>query len=71
MGARRPSVSGWSAAGYLKSAHRPFAGFFHSLASSGMAGWIDLPVPIALVLIGLSLVLGLFTQLAASAPRDF
>jgi thiosulfate dehydrogenase (quinone) large subunit len=64
-------VSGWSAAGYLKNATGPFAGFFHSLASSGMAGWIDLLVPIALALIGLSLVLGLFTQLGCLGAAGF
>jgi thiosulfate dehydrogenase [quinone] large subunit len=36
-----------------------------------MAGWIDLVVPIALVLIGLSLVLGLFTQLGCLGAAGF
>ena len=51
----------WSAGGYLRAASGPFAPAFHALAASSLAGWIDLAVPIALVLIGLSLVLGLFT----------
>jgi thiosulfate dehydrogenase (quinone) large subunit len=53
----------WSAAGYLKGASGPFAGFFHQLASSALIGWIDIAIPIALLLIGVSLLLGLFTQL--------
>jgi thiosulfate dehydrogenase [quinone] large subunit len=53
----------WSAAGYLKASTGPFAGWFHALATSGAAGWIDLLIPVALIAIGLSLLLGLFTQL--------
>jgi thiosulfate dehydrogenase (quinone) large subunit len=55
-------VAAWSAAGYLKASTGPFSGVFHRMAESGMAGWIDRIVPIALTLVGLSLVLGLFTQ---------
>ena len=55
-------VSAWSAAGYLKAATGPFAGLFHALGQSAMAGWVDLLVPVGLVLVGLSLILGLFTQ---------
>jgi thiosulfate dehydrogenase (quinone) large subunit len=52
----------WSAAGYLKAASGPFADLFRGLAGSGLAKWIDVLVPVALLLIGLSLILGLFTQ---------
>ena len=52
----------WSAGGYLRAATGPLAPAFHALAASSLAGWIDLAVPIALVLVGLSLVLGLFTR---------
>lgn len=52
----------WSAIAYLKAATGPLAGVFHAIAQSPMAGWIDLLVPIGLVLVGLSLLLGLFTQ---------
>jgi thiosulfate dehydrogenase [quinone] large subunit len=51
----------WSAAGYLRGATGPFASSFHGLAASSLSAWIDLAIPIALVLVGLSLVLGLFT----------
>jgi thiosulfate dehydrogenase (quinone) large subunit len=52
----------WSAGGYLRAATGPLAPVFHALAASSLASWIDLVVPIALVLVGLSLVLGLFTR---------
>lgn len=51
----------WSAAGYLRGATGPLAPAFQALAASSLAGWIDLAIPIALLLVGLSLVLGLFT----------
>jgi thiosulfate dehydrogenase (quinone) large subunit len=51
----------WSAGGYLRAASGPLAPAFHALAASSLAGWIDMAVPMALVLVGLSLVLGLFT----------
>jgi thiosulfate dehydrogenase [quinone] large subunit len=51
----------WSAGGYLRGATGPLAPLFHAVAVSSLAGWIDLAVPIALGLIGLSLILGLFT----------
>jgi thiosulfate dehydrogenase [quinone] large subunit len=52
----------WSAGGYLRASTGPLAPAFHGLAASSLAGWIDLAVPFALVLMGLSLVLGLFTR---------
>jgi thiosulfate dehydrogenase [quinone] large subunit len=67
----------WSASGYLKSATGPFAGIFHSLGSMHgtlfsvggtsvtMSGVVDVLVPLGLLLAGLSLMLGLFTQLGA------
>jgi len=58
-------VRGWSAAGYLQGAAGPFADAFHALAGSGLMPWIDVAVPLGLLLIGLSLMLGLFTQLGA------
>jgi thiosulfate dehydrogenase [quinone] large subunit len=57
----------WSAGGYLRGASGPLAPAFHAIAASSLAGWIDLAVPIALVLIGLSLVLGLFTTRGCQA----
>ena len=55
-------IPGWSASGYLKAATGPLAGLFHALGQSAMAGWVDHLVPIGLVLVGLSLMLGLLTQ---------
>jgi thiosulfate dehydrogenase [quinone] large subunit len=57
-GAPLPS---WSAAGYLKASSGPLAPLFQALAASSAATWVDAAIPIALILVGLSLVLGLFT----------
>ena len=53
----------WSAAGYLRAATGPLAVAFHSLAASRFVPWVDMIVPVALALVGLSLTLGLFTRL--------
>jgi thiosulfate dehydrogenase (quinone) large subunit len=55
----------WSAAGYLNAASGPFASLGHALANPAIVSWLDVLIPIALLLIGVSLVLGLFTQLGA------
>jgi thiosulfate dehydrogenase [quinone] large subunit len=55
-------IAKWSAAGYLAGATGPRAGVFHALGTSA-GPWIDLVVPLALALTGLSLMLGLFTRL--------
>jgi thiosulfate dehydrogenase [quinone] large subunit len=52
----------WSSAGYLHAATGPLASFFHGLADSRFLPLVDRALPIALVLVGLSLVLGLFTR---------
>ena len=52
----------WSSAGYLRAATGPFADVFHRMAGSSWLPAIDHLVAIGLVLVGLSLVLGLFTQ---------
>jgi thiosulfate dehydrogenase [quinone] large subunit len=65
-------VAAFSAAGYLKGATGPLAPFFHSLASNASAMHaIDLIVPIGLLLVGLSLMLGLFTQLGCVGALGF
>jgi len=56
-------LGSWSAAGYLKASSGPLGGIFRALGQSSMAPWVDILVPIALVAVGLSLMLGLFTQL--------
>jgi thiosulfate dehydrogenase [quinone] large subunit len=55
-------LAAWSSAGYLKGATGPLAPLFHALAGSSWIGAIDPAVAVALVAIGLSLILGLFTQ---------
>jgi thiosulfate dehydrogenase [quinone] large subunit len=52
----------WSAAGYLRSSSGPLADTFRAMAETAAVGWIDVLVPVGLVLVGLSLMLGLFTQ---------
>lgn len=52
----------WTSAGYLKGASGPLAGLFQRLINSGWQVWIDRSVKVALLLIGLSLILGLFTR---------
>ena len=59
--AGRP-VAEWSAAGYLKAATGPFAFFFHALADPPWIGAIDVAMAVALCVVGLSLMLGLYTQ---------
>lgn len=55
-------VGAWSAVGYLRHATGPLAGLFHGLAESGLSAWVDVLVPLALVVAGVSLMLGLGTQ---------
>lgn len=54
----------WSSAGYLRGASGPLAGAFHALASSPLLPYVDKAMPVALVVVGLLLMLGLFTRLA-------
>lgn len=56
-------LSAWSSAGYLKAATGPLAVLFQRLVDAGWVVWLDRGVKISLVLIGLSLMLGLFTRL--------
>ncbi len=53
----------WTSAGYLKGAATgPFAALFRGLADSPWLDKIDVLVVAGLLLVGLSLILGLFTQ---------
>jgi thiosulfate dehydrogenase [quinone] large subunit len=52
----------WTSAGYFKAASGPLAALFQRVVDAGWAGWLDWSVKISLVLIGLSLMLGLFTR---------
>jgi thiosulfate dehydrogenase [quinone] large subunit len=58
-------LSAWSSAGYLRAASGPFASLFHALASSRVLAAVDLLMPAVLVMVGLSLMLGLFTRAGA------
>jgi len=55
----------WTAAGYLSGATGPLAGLFQRMVSSGWTPWIDRTVKVGLLLIGLSLILGLFTRIGS------
>jgi thiosulfate dehydrogenase [quinone] large subunit len=55
----------WTSAGYFKVATGPLAGLFQRLIDAGWVGWIDNTVKISLLLIGISLMLGLFTKLGS------
>lgn len=62
----------FSAAGYLKGATGPLAPLFHGVAASASAMQaIDLIVPAGLLLVGLSLMLGLFTQVGCVGAIAF
>ena len=56
----------WSSAGYLKAASGPFADFFHALGAAAWIGRLDVGIAIVLIVVGLSLMLGLFTQLGCA-----
>lgn len=61
----------WSSAGFFKAASGPFADLFHRLANTGWMPSVDRAVEAALVLIGLSLMLGLLTQIGCWAALVF
>jgi thiosulfate dehydrogenase [quinone] large subunit len=56
----------WSSASYLRASSGPFADVFKRLADASWLPWVDVIVAWALVLVGLGLMLGLFTQLACA-----
>ena len=62
-GAPLPS---WSSAGYLQVATGPLASLFHWMANAPWIGSLDLVVAVALTAVGLSLILGVFTQLGCA-----
>jgi thiosulfate dehydrogenase [quinone] large subunit len=55
----------WTSAGYLRATTGPFASVFHEMAGSPWLPWIDAGVAAALLVAGLSLMLGLFTDVGA------
>jgi thiosulfate dehydrogenase [quinone] large subunit len=65
-------LAAFSTEGYLKSATGPLAGVFHSIAShSWLVHATDIAVPIGLLLVGLSLMLGFLTQLGCAGAIAF
>jgi thiosulfate dehydrogenase [quinone] large subunit len=56
----------FSSAGYLRGATGPLAEVFHVIGNSQWVGAIDIGVAVALFVIGLLLMLGLFTQAACT-----
>jgi len=65
-------LAAWTAAGYLKGATGPLAPFFHGLAGNpGLAHAIDIAVPLGLLLVGLSLMLGLLTDIGCVGAMLF
>ena len=64
-------LAAWSAAGYLKAATGPVAPFLQALAQSRALPLVDVVVPVGLLLVGLSLMAGLYTQLGCAAAALF
>jgi thiosulfate dehydrogenase (quinone) large subunit len=56
----------FSSAGYLRSSTGPFADVFRAFADASWLPWLDLLVAWSLLLVGLALMLGLFTQVACA-----
>lgn len=52
----------WTSAAYLEAATGPLAGLFHAVAKTHWLGAFDVAIALLLILIGTSLLLGLFTQ---------
>ena len=71
-GIAKLSSPSWSAAGYLKQARGPFAGLFKSLAAQpDLLANADLITMWGLTLVGVLLILGLFTRLASLGAIGF
>jgi thiosulfate dehydrogenase [quinone] large subunit len=60
-------IERFSSAGYLRGATGPFSDLFHALAGSAWIPWVDGAIAAALLVTGLLLVLGFFTQTATAA----
>ena len=56
----------FSSAGYLRSSTGPLADVFRAFADASWLPWLDLLMAWGLLLVGLGLMLGLFTQLACA-----
>jgi thiosulfate dehydrogenase [quinone] large subunit len=56
----------FTSAGYLRNVSGPLGNLFRALADPAVAPWVDFGVAIVLVIAGLLLILGLFTQLGCA-----
>jgi thiosulfate dehydrogenase [quinone] large subunit len=71
-GIAKLTSASWSAAGYLRQARGPFAGLFRWMASQpNMLANADLITMWGLTIVGVLLVLGLFTRVASVAGIGF
>jgi thiosulfate dehydrogenase [quinone] large subunit len=71
-GIAKLTAPSWSAVGYLRQARGPFAGFFRWLASQpNLLANADYITMWGLTLVGVCLILGLFTRLASLAGIAF
>jgi thiosulfate dehydrogenase [quinone] large subunit len=71
-GIAKLTAPSWSAAGYLKQARGPFAEMFRSLAGQpNLLANADLITMWGLTIVGVCLILGLFTRLASLAGIGF
>lgn len=61
----------WTSAGYLSAASGPLARLFQRMIDAGWTPWIDGTVKFSLILIGLSLMLGLFTKVGSWSALFF
>jgi thiosulfate dehydrogenase [quinone] large subunit len=60
-------LAAWSSAAYLKAATGPLAPLFHWMGNASWIGSLDLLVAVSLTAVGVSLMLGLFTQVGCGA----
>jgi thiosulfate dehydrogenase [quinone] large subunit len=71
-GLAKLTASSWSSAGYLRQARGPFADLFRSIASQpNLLTNADLITMWGLTLVGVCLILGLFTRIASLAGIGF
>ncbi len=71
-GVAKLTSTSWSAAGYLKQSRGPFSGVFRGLAADpNMLANADMITMWGLTIVGLLLILGLFTRLASIAGLGF
>ena len=64
-------MEAWTASGYLAASTGPLGGTFRALGASAVGPWIDLVVPVGLMLVGISLMLGAFTRAGGMGALAF